>query len=269
MANDSTAGQVASAAITSFGNYASTAAANKKQWKYQQKAMAQQQQYNKDLWDYQNAYNTPQEQMKRLQAAGLNPHLIYGGGSASAGNAGPIAPTEVPSREAARMELPDLYSKHLIARQMDAQYAATRQATESARIQGLLNQSKTALENLKVMREDAKKGNYATMAAAEKKTAQFVAERSEQLFYSEQWKGNLMDQLWTFREKANTQQLTSNDLENAFKKHRNELAGFGIYSSDNALLRIFIQASRRMGIDLEELLVKSAQELKYLIDLAK
>ena len=34
----------------------------------------------------QNAYNTPAEQMRRYQAAGLSPNLIYGTGTASAGN---------------------------------------------------------------------------------------------------------------------------------------------------------------------------------------
>lgn len=44
-------------------------------------------QYTKDLemWNRQNAYNAPSEQMARFQQAGLNPNMIYGQGSA--GNA--------------------------------------------------------------------------------------------------------------------------------------------------------------------------------------
>lgn len=42
---------------------------------------------NLNLWNLENAYNTPSAQMARLQSAGLNPHLIYGNGSASTGNA--------------------------------------------------------------------------------------------------------------------------------------------------------------------------------------
>lgn len=38
-----------------------------------------------DMWNRANAYNSPEEQMKRLQAAGLNPNMVYGSGSA-AGN---------------------------------------------------------------------------------------------------------------------------------------------------------------------------------------
>lgn len=42
---------------------------------------------NLDMWERQNVYNSPAEQMKRLTDAGLNPNLIYGNGSASTGNA--------------------------------------------------------------------------------------------------------------------------------------------------------------------------------------
>lgn len=35
----------------------------------------------KELFDYQNAYNTPAMQMKRLKDAGLNPALMYGQGT--------------------------------------------------------------------------------------------------------------------------------------------------------------------------------------------
>lgn len=41
---------------------------------------------NLDLWNLNNEYNTPKAQMQRYKDAGLNPNLIYGNGSASAGN---------------------------------------------------------------------------------------------------------------------------------------------------------------------------------------
>lgn len=34
-----------------------------------------------EMWHMQNAYNSPEQQMERFGAAGLNPHLIYGQGS--------------------------------------------------------------------------------------------------------------------------------------------------------------------------------------------
>jgi hypothetical protein len=38
-------------------------------------------QRDKEMWNMQNAYNTPQAQMDRFEAAGLNRNLIYGQGS--------------------------------------------------------------------------------------------------------------------------------------------------------------------------------------------
>lgn len=47
--------------------------------------------YNMKYWNLQNEYNSPTEQIKRLQAAGLNPALLYSSGSSAAsGNAGDI-----------------------------------------------------------------------------------------------------------------------------------------------------------------------------------
>lgn len=45
------------------------------------------------FWNMQNAYNSPEQQMFRFKAAGLNPNLIYGQGSS--GNAGSIPTPDV------------------------------------------------------------------------------------------------------------------------------------------------------------------------------
>lgn len=39
-------------------------------------------------WQMNNDYNSPQEQMKRLQAAGLNPNLVYGTGAVANNSSG-------------------------------------------------------------------------------------------------------------------------------------------------------------------------------------
>ena len=49
--------------------------------------------HNIELWNMQNQYNTPKEQMQRLKDAGLNPNLIYGSSpSGASGAAGAISP---------------------------------------------------------------------------------------------------------------------------------------------------------------------------------
>lgn len=56
----------------------------------QDEMIRKQNQYNMDSWMKQNEYNSPVNQMKRLQEAGLNPNLVYGGSGSVAGNAGSI-----------------------------------------------------------------------------------------------------------------------------------------------------------------------------------
>lgn len=59
---------------SSIGNYFSTQKTNQTNVKLQREA----QQYATDMWNKQNEYNTPEANMKRLEAAGLNPNLAYG-----------------------------------------------------------------------------------------------------------------------------------------------------------------------------------------------
>lgn len=77
------AGQVASTSLNTFGNLLLS------QMEFQR---------NKRLIQEQNAYNSPLQQLKRYEEAGLNPNLIYGEGKASAGN----------QTEVARYKAPDL-----------------------------------------------------------------------------------------------------------------------------------------------------------------
>lgn len=72
-------GQGALEARTAKRNTDATIDANRKMAEYQ---------FSKDLemWNRSNEYNSPLKQMERYTSAGLNPNLIYGSGSASAGN---------------------------------------------------------------------------------------------------------------------------------------------------------------------------------------
>ena len=61
--------------------------------KFNQRMEREARQHNISLWHMQNQYNHPLSQMERLQAAGLNPNLIYGSSPGSAvGNASSISP---------------------------------------------------------------------------------------------------------------------------------------------------------------------------------
>lgn len=108
----------ASSAAGGLINQAFAGVNARRQWKYQQKQMALQQQYaleqmqkqqdyQKEMFDYQNAYNDPSAVLKRYLAAGLNPSAAFGSsgsniqgtvpGGSGAGTAGLPSPGTVPS----------------------------------------------------------------------------------------------------------------------------------------------------------------------------
>lgn len=60
--------------------------ARKKAHKRSMELMDKQYKKDKEMWDYQNAYNTPVRQMERLKEAGLNPALMYGQGTTGNAN---------------------------------------------------------------------------------------------------------------------------------------------------------------------------------------
>lgn len=61
-------------------NALSQSGINKKTREWNERMYSMQRQHALDDWNRQNEYNNPAAQMARLKAAGLNPHLIYGGG---------------------------------------------------------------------------------------------------------------------------------------------------------------------------------------------
>lgn len=123
----------------------------KKQFKYQQQLNREAFQHNVDMWNRQNAYNTPSAQMERLQAAGLNPNLVYGNGGAT--NTANNAPTynagsapDVSSARAAAASLANQGFNTALNFKLQQVQAANLQAdTELKQTQGQLNQTNNEL----------------------------------------------------------------------------------------------------------------------------
>ena len=70
---------MATSAIGAIGNFFAGGASARKQYRYQSKLMDKQNQQQIDFWKMNNEYNTPFNQRARLEQAGLNPDLMYGG----------------------------------------------------------------------------------------------------------------------------------------------------------------------------------------------
>lgn len=70
---------MAASTFGAIGNFFTGGASARKQYKYQSKLMDKQNQQQIDFWKMNNEYNSPLAQRSRLEQAGLNPDLMYGG----------------------------------------------------------------------------------------------------------------------------------------------------------------------------------------------
>lgn len=133
---------ISSAFGSLFGNNSA-----KQQFKYQQKLNQEAFQHDVDMWNRQNAYNTPSAQMERLQAAGLNPNLVYGnGGATNTANSAPTynagsAPDVAAARQAAGSLANAGFNTALNFQLQQAQAANLQADTELKNTQGQLNQT--------------------------------------------------------------------------------------------------------------------------------
>jgi hypothetical protein len=68
-----------------IGNWVSQAVQNKRNRQFAREQARWQRDTSRENWMMENEYNTPRQQMQRLQEAGLNPNLVYGNGADAMG----------------------------------------------------------------------------------------------------------------------------------------------------------------------------------------
>lgn len=71
--------------------------AAEQEFKYAKKAADYAFGKNLEMWNLANAYNDPAAQMERLQKAGLNPNLVYGGGNVTGNSSASIPSYDTPN----------------------------------------------------------------------------------------------------------------------------------------------------------------------------
>lgn len=72
----------------------------------------------KEMWNMQNEYNSPLEQMKRFESAGLNPNLIYGQGTSGNATSAPSY-NATSSKQSQTLNVPKLTSRANVNLQSD------------------------------------------------------------------------------------------------------------------------------------------------------
>jgi len=200
----------------------------------------------KKMIDLQNQYNSALSQMNRYKEAGLNPNLMY-----SQGDAGT-------QQGHASYEKPNIdYSGYKPERILEVlgnfqnmnmrknQIANVKAQNESIRQDAL---SKTIDNALKAPKVPYAKGR-----------AMLENSILDESLYNYQLDNKQKEWQYNFN---NPRQIKQMDLENDFKKNRNDLAKIGIYQSDNPLLRTLAVQANEAGVPLSTMLEQLIKKFK-------
>lgn len=111
-------------------------------------------QYSKDLemWETQNQYNKPQNQMSRLKDAGLNPNLVYGTGTVTGNTSGQMPKYSSPTTQFKNVPIAEpqaMLGQYNQLQQTNAQVNQLKALTELTNKKADTETFKTMLEGLK------------------------------------------------------------------------------------------------------------------------
>lgn len=161
---------------------------------------------DKQMFDYQNAYNTPLQQMKRLKAAGLNPALMYGQGTT--GNASGYPQSKFTQLDAYNNQADIAQSTAAGVQQslMNAQKEQIEENTMYTKIKGA-NETKNTAYSTALMAEQTRKTREETATEVAKKY-QVIAQEKEtvQKTKNEKLRGEILkiDKDWLKENKTST-----------------------------------------------------------------
>lgn len=218
--------------------------------------------YNMDLdmWNRMNNYNDPAAQMARYEAAGLNPNLIYGNGSASSGNASSMpkynAPTvdysyTPPNIGAVLGQYQDYRMKQAQIDNVKAQTENTRSRTitEAARSVLVGTQGEQAEQNLNYGAQV--KPFQASIVESESRAAGAKAQGEFQklLLMNQQEQMNILRM--SYLQNNISQQGVDMERKQAqlmWENQKAEWAKMGVTSGDNPVLRILVRMLNESGL---------------------
>lgn len=239
------------------------------QWQQQENEKAYQRSLN--MWNLQNEYNSPTQQMARIRAAGLNPNLVYGNGVTgnSAGSTPQYEPAKfnAPTMQAYRgwnLGISDAISQFLAYRtvkaqvdNMEAQNGLIRQqtateATRQANIAASTSRSEFDLNMAKELKDVSVSSAIADMNQKQAGAAQGWTKANREVIQYELDKAlfdnkiKLSNQEYLKALQFVRQLIQDNDI-NAFRNEMERVTGKGSFATD--MLRRLIMALRPSAND--------------------
>lgn len=198
-----------------------------------------QQRYDRRMWDLSNQYNSPLEQMARFKQAGLNPHLIYGKGTA--GNTTALKSPDVKPYQRAEAksvtEGLNMFGDIYRTRNLQAQ-------TDNVRAQEQLTRETAALTGTKNLREQFAFGMENklfpnSVSQAEETLAKMKAERRSSESNAGVAEQSAENRVLIVAEQLANARKTGSGIEkdNALKDFKLTLRDYGLLESDPAWSR--------------------------------
>lgn len=130
--------------------------------------------WNLDRWNEQNLYNSPEQQMERYKEAGLNPNLIYGTGTTSAGNTNLPSTSQTAKYQAPKQEyryqpgqMGSALAMYQDTKMKSAQIDQVKELTQTQTLENQLRMGRIDSQLQQAKNEAKKSGNQAEVSRIE------------------------------------------------------------------------------------------------------
>lgn len=183
---------------------------------------------NLEMWNLNNAYNSPEAQMERLRKAGLNPNMVYGSGKVAGNTSGEFPKYNAPTVDHSGVvapRIPDMINMYQDVELKNAQIDNAKLVADQKRLENAFLNSSLG--------------------------ARVTRERSKSLRESYEYQKSSKDlTLKDLQIEMTQKKIEEKDYDLIFKKYRNEWMQEGFTSSDNVAFRMLVRMMQESGIDL-------------------
>lgn len=242
--------------------------ANKKNREFQEQMYERQKNDNLNMWNLQNDYNNPQQQMKRLQEAGLNPNLVYGNGGQTGGTASPISTPDRGSYSHQPAQISDLggTASQAFASHFDYQIKQAQLDNLKAQNTDIVNSA--LLKSAQTMSTIASGGKTEFQTQFLKDTAHltraYMAEQANKMHYDQyqsQSAATVADEKNQLSLSEMKQRISnmkdsgqSTRLRSALMKIEQDLKSQGLQPSDPIYMRMIARLMASQGMNITDVL---------------
>lgn len=243
--------------------------------RYAKKQLAAQNAYNREMWELDNEYNSPANQMERLREAGLNPHLVYGNGTVANTSRGPVRSDDYLKVPSPTGDLGGIAANSIASYQdikmREAQTDNIKAQTDNINARTLTESFRTGLTELqgKKTYEETRQmeglWNFNVQAKeAEARKAEISVDQALQqlvLMKADELQRNLNAR---YLEKQISQQDIEREIKSAdllYKNMENDWRKMGIHSGDHPAIRSIVRMMAEQGIKSYDELLKYVRNL--------